>query len=123
MATRISENFLAEEFTCNHCGKSSPRGTPPSLLAILEDIRIHFNDSGVVVMSGYRCPEHNARVGGAKHSQHLLGTAADIRVVGASPQQVQAYLHKKYPMKYGIGSYQTFTHIDVRKGYARWRGC
>ena len=32
----------------------------------------------IVVSSGYRCPELNALVGGATHSHHLLGCAADI---------------------------------------------
>jgi hypothetical protein len=30
------------------------------------------------ISSGYRCPELNARVGGAKTSQHTLGQAADF---------------------------------------------
>lgn len=32
----------------------------------------------VHIRSGYRDPDHNRRVGGAKSSQHVLGTAADI---------------------------------------------
>ena len=32
----------------------------------------------IVVSSGYRCPELNTLVGGAKNSHHLLGCAADI---------------------------------------------
>lgn len=32
----------------------------------------------VSVNSGYRCPKHNAEVGGVSGSQHLKGEAADI---------------------------------------------
>ena len=32
----------------------------------------------IVVSSGYRCRELNELVGGAKHSHHLLGCAADL---------------------------------------------
>lgn len=32
----------------------------------------------VSVSSGYRCPKHNAEVGGVSGSQHLKGEAADI---------------------------------------------
>lgn len=32
----------------------------------------------VSVSSGYRCPKHNAEVGGVGGSQHLKGEAADI---------------------------------------------
>lgn len=32
----------------------------------------------ITVIDGYRSPAHNAGVGGAKNSQHMLGKAADI---------------------------------------------
>ena len=33
--------------------------------------------------SGWRCRPHNAEVGGAKSSRHLIGCAADIRAANA----------------------------------------
>lgn len=36
----------------------------------------------IYVNCGYRCPELNKAVGGAKNSQHLTGLAADIHVKG-----------------------------------------
>ncbi|MBR3569238.1 MAG: hypothetical protein IKN96_00345 [Oscillibacter sp.] len=44
----------------------------------------------------------------------------NISVKGVPPEKVYAYLTGKYPNKYGIGKYQTFTHIDVRPSKARW---
>lgn len=32
----------------------------------------------IIVNSGFRCPLHNTTVGGARHSQHMEGEAADI---------------------------------------------
>ena len=32
----------------------------------------------LIVNSGWRCPEHNARSGGVKTSKHLYGCAVDI---------------------------------------------
>ena len=42
----------------------------------------------VIVNSGYRTPEHNKKVGGAKYSYHMRGMAADIRVNGMSPKEL-----------------------------------
>jgi uncharacterized protein YcbK (DUF882 family) len=65
---------------------------------------------------------HNALVGGAADSQHLYGKAADIRVEDVDPATVADCLEDKHPDRYGIGRYQTWTHIDVRSGPpARWR--
>jgi hypothetical protein len=46
--------------------------------------------------------------------------AADIVVRGKTPREVYEYLDERYPNKYGIGSYETFTHIDTRVKKARW---
>ena len=40
----------------------------------------------IIVTSGFRCPRLNAAVGGARHSQHCLGEAADIRTVTDLPE-------------------------------------
>ena len=44
---------------------------------LLDPIREAW-DEPIVVSSGYRCKELNALVGGAQHSHHLLGCAAEI---------------------------------------------
>ena len=44
---------------------------------LLDPIREAWGEP-IVVSSGYRCKELNELVGGAKHSHHLIGCAADI---------------------------------------------
>ena len=44
---------------------------------LLDPIREAWGEP-IVVSSGYRCPELNALVGGAQHSHHMLGCAADL---------------------------------------------
>ena len=44
---------------------------------LLDPIREAWGEP-IVVSSGYRCRELNALVGGAQHSHHMLGCAADI---------------------------------------------
>lgn len=46
---------------------------------VLEPLRHRFGR--IVITSGYRCERLNRAVGGVPHSQHLLGEAADIRIV------------------------------------------
>lgn len=118
-AHRVSAHFKIKEFAQkdNRCDKIL---IDSELVEVLEDVREHFN-APVIITSGYRTPEYNAKVGGVKNSQHTKGTAADIQVKGFPANKVQKYLKNKYRNKYGIGSYRTFTHIDTRKEKARWK--
>ncbi|SFU01434.1 D-Ala-D-Ala carboxypeptidase family metallohydrolase [Halomonas saccharevitans] len=114
----ISPHFQRAEFACS-CGCGFDTIDTESL-AVLEDVREHFG-APVIVTSGCRCPAYNTRIGGAEHSQHILGRAADIQVKGIAPARVQDYLTARYPGRYGIGRYATFTHVDTRTdGPARW---
>lgn len=114
---KLSEHFDSKEFACKDgCGANQ---VELKLVEILEGVRAHFSKP-VVIVSGRRCANHNKNVGGAPKSQHLLGTAADIKVKDVTPKMVADYLESKFPDSYGIGRYKTFTHIDVRGYKARW---
>ncbi len=115
--TQVSEHFKRSEFGCKcGCGFST---VDIELLSVLEDVRAEFK-SPLTINSACRCDSHNKSVGGADGSKHKLGIAADIVVAGKSPDLVLNFLNKKYIGKYGIGEYNSFTHIDVRSTYARW---
>lgn len=45
--------------------------------AVLDPARERLGKS-ITVNSGYRCPKHNAEVGGVANSQHMKGEAADV---------------------------------------------
>ena len=49
------------------------------LIELLEQLRTKAGKP-IHVNCGYRCPSHNAEVGGVPNSQHMLGTAADITI-------------------------------------------
>ena len=67
----------------------------------------------MIVNSAYRSPEHNRRVGGAKASKHLEGTAFDISMANHDPAAFIAAA-RKAGFK-GIGTYprSNFVHIDT----------
>lgn len=114
--------FERREFACK-CGKCGGYPVEPSwdLIDVLEKIRGHFG-APVRINSGVRCITHNKNVGGATSSQHLYGTAADIRVDGVSPAEVAEFAETLLPNTGGIGTYSTFVHVDVRKAKSRWNG-
>ncbi len=117
--TKLSANFRVKEFACTD--GSDPIFIDTDLVNVLQKIRSHFGKS-VTITSAYRTPTKNKAVGGEKYSQHLYGRAADIKVAGIAPKSVAAYAEKLLPKKGGIGTYSTFTHIDVRSTKARWKG-
>ena len=107
------------EFACSD--GSDPVFIADVLVDVLQNIRSHFGKP-VTITSAYRTPGKNKAVGGAAYSQHLYGMAADIKVSGVSPAKVSAYAEKLLPNKGGIGTYSTFTHVDVRAKKSRWNG-
>ena len=83
----LSPHFRVQEFRCKD--GSDPVFVDTALVELLEQLRTHFGKA-VTITSGYRTPAHNAKAGGTRFSQHLYGRAADIRVQGASVEEVAA---------------------------------
>ena len=114
-----SKYFKRREFACKcGCGFDT---VDTDLLDILEEAREYFGEP-ITINSACRCPEHNENIGGSKNSQHKIGRAADITIAGYDNMAVQSYFETTYPDSLGIGSYNTFTHIDSRNLKARWNG-
>ena len=116
---KLSTNFRVKEFACTD--GSDPIFIDSDLVNVLQKIRTHFGKS-VTITSAYRTPGKNKACGGQTYSQHLYGRAADIMVTGVTPKKVAAYAETLLKNKGGIGTYSTFTHIDVRATKSRWKG-
>ena len=116
----LSENFSRREFECScGCGMDT---VDAQLLHAMQALRDHYGRR-VEITSACRCSMKNRVVGGARNSQHIHGRACDFKVAGVEPREVQQYLEMKYPDRFGVGCYETWTHFDTRTGPpARWEG-
>ena len=117
-----SKYFDESDFCC----KGEDQGTcecghdcyiNPRLIELL-DLLVD-NMGGIVpeINSGYRCPEHNAAVGGVWNSQHTQGNAADLAVPDCMDIDTFEWYVKQLPFD-GVGYYEddNFIHVDVRDG-------
>jgi uncharacterized protein YcbK (DUF882 family) len=105
---RGSRHFLEHEFACPHCGVALVRDR---LTDCLERARTLIGDRPIRIVSGYRCPVHNSRVGGARNSQHMYGSAADI------PAGLLSVSEAWRAGFTGVGVKGTSAiHVDVRDG-------
>ena len=116
---KLSAHFDRSEFAC-HCGCGF-NTVDAELLTTLEIVRQHF-DAPLTINSACRCSSHNEAVGGGSKSQHLIGRAADIVVEGVAPSEVADYIDQMWPDTYGLGRYNSFTHVDTRVARGRWDG-
>lgn len=126
--TPFFKHFSLREFFCN-CSTVEILDVLDSPVVISNVIRLaRLLDSircciGVpmIINSGYRNEEHNHRVGGVPTSQHLFGTAADVR---KSPKLCSYFnfhrdeLHDLPEFLHSLDIYQlieydTFYHIGI----------
>jgi hypothetical protein len=103
-------NFSPSELACRGTGRLR---IDTDMMDKLQALRTRMGVA-LIVLSGYRSPEHNAKVGGAKDSQHTKGTAVDVAVANVDPEElIAAALElgftwiKRYPVN-------GFVHLDIR---------
>jgi hypothetical protein len=118
---RRSLYFKVQEFACRDGSDEVHIDT--ALVDILDGLRERFGP--ININSGYRTPAYNAKIGGAKASQHMLGTAADTGYErGVKLEDAAKYA--QWLGAGGIGVYSVgdgnFVHVDTRTKPSYWRG-
>ncbi len=121
----LSNNFTLDEFTNSQTAirngiDNSP--TPEVLENLktiaeqLENIR-NLLGTPILISSGYRCPELNALVKGAKNSQHLLGQAVDFTSpkFGTPKQIVEAIRNSNIEYDQIILEFDRWVHFSYKK--------
>ena len=107
----LSPNFKLSEFICK-CGSCATTQPIYKLVKMLQELRELYGKK-IVITSGVRCREHNAKIGGAPNSYHLYGMAVDIKCHKSHDK----YKLLEYAYKVGftgIGVSSQFLHLDVR---------
>lgn len=123
---KLTKNFSLSEFDCKD-GTKVPSTFIPNAKEVAKNLQVLRDYLDVPIRitgSGYRTPSHNAKVKGAKNSQHLTCSAADINADGITPKELAIHIEHlilNHKMKQGgIGIYKGFIHYDIRGKKARW---
>lgn len=103
---KLSPHFSLAEFTKSQTAVRRGIDNTPSLAAIdnlqllvdnvLQPVRMHFGRP-VTISSGYRSPKLNTAIGGSPTSDHCLGMAADIEIVGIDNRQLATFIRDNLP--------------------------
>ncbi|PVZ44033.1 D-Ala-D-Ala carboxypeptidase family metallohydrolase [Pseudomonas sp. CC120222-01a] len=118
----ITPHFALEEMiTSQVAAREGLDNTPtPEILSnlrllcqVLEQVRVLFGRP-LIVSSGYRSARVNARVGGARDSQHLKGLAADFTVIGIDNREVVRQVSKSdLAFDQLILEFDSWVHLSV----------
>lgn len=109
--------FKLSDFACPCCGSNL---MDLEFLKLVDAFRGELGFP-LIVDSGYRCPKHNAAVGGVKNSMHVKGRAVDWKMLAIHPamRPKLVALAPKYFRGIGVGI--SLVHTDNRDGKpARW---
>ena len=120
----LSKNFDLREFTSLTNIPDYVFENLKGMAIDLEVIRAHFGGKPLVINSGYRTKEHNARIGGVPNSQHIHGRAVDFRIPGVTDWDlyngVEQLIDQGKITQGGLGLYAGRIHYDTRGTRARW---
>jgi uncharacterized protein YcbK (DUF882 family) len=121
----MTKNFSINEFECK-CGCKMPLDVLANIEKLAEELQVlrEVVASPITINSAYRCSSHNKSIGGVKSSQHILGKASDIVISEHKPSDtyslIEDLIKDNVMAEGGLGSYNTFTHYDIRGHKARW---
>jgi hypothetical protein len=97
---KLSKNFSLHELTKSEAAERRGIDNTPSLTvidnlqALVDNVLQPLRDKlgPVVITSGYRSPAVNVAVGGSPTSDHCLGMAADIEVLGKDNKETAQWI-------------------------------
>lgn len=111
-------NYFGSHETQCKCGCGMD--IKPELRSQLNVLREAYGHP-IVVYSGARCKDYNRRIGGAVHSAHTLGLAADLGFPSSKKRRWKL-IHECTRFFGNLGFYSGFIHVDLRDGHRYWTG-
>lgn len=93
-----------------------PNGIDENIEALVADVMDPARrklGKPVFINSGFRCPRHNAGVGGVPNSQHVRGEACDCRCEDNRRLAKIIVEHGKFDQ---VILYPTFVHVSWKRG-------
>ena len=108
---KITNNFADHEFRCPCCEMLS---NSDAFIPFVERLQKARDKARIpfVITSGYRCPRHNAEIGGVPDSSHMKGIAADIRI-RSNRERFLILNGLMYAGFRRIGVKHTYIHVDM----------
>lgn len=107
--------FTEKEFKCRCCGRVAyPENIEALVNNVLDPAREKLG-MPIMVNSGYRCPKHNAEVGGVQGSQHLVGEAADVSAGSTQANERLAKIIEENGRYDQLIIYPTFLHVSYKR--------
>lgn len=125
---QVTDHFNINEFKCRNAGEMILNKEVIEHIFRLEKFRTWYGRP-MIIDSGYRTPEYNAKIGGVKKSQHILGVATDFSLPldefkKYDKERIEEFynnvknkwfeLCEADGVKGGVGFYDTFIHLDSR---------
>lgn len=116
----LTKHFTLEELThtdhrqFNNTPNEAEQANLVRLAEFLELVKVVLIGKPIMVNSAFRSKAVNDAVGSKDTSQHRVGCAADIRVLGMTPDQVvRALIASQLPFDQIIREFDAWTHISV----------
>jgi hypothetical protein len=119
---KLTDNFSLDEFifsdlAIRHDINNKPNGDVvvnlTRLAKLLEQVRLLFNKP-IIITSAYRSPEVNHILGSKPSSQHCIGCAADIKIIGyTSNEIVKVILKSNIQYDQLIREFNSWVHISI----------
>lgn len=108
---RLTKNFMASEIHCQGKGCCTESVISKRIMDLAQEIRDDLGEPlciGTADGSGYRCKAHNAAVGGAGNSLHMISDAVDLHY--SDPAKLKAVV-MRHLTDGEVGLYKWGCHV------------